>query len=105
MRDPIDTVEHGPGESLRYGFAWAALGWLPAGDTVASAEWTVAVATGVDDPISLIADEDSIEPEVAPVETLVRLTGGTSGVDYIVSCLMTSSDGEIGQRSLLVRCR
>lgn len=102
MRDPIDEVEHGPNEELWYGLAWSALGWLPESDTVASAAWTRADAAGVESPPALLIDDDSIENNT---ETWVRLTGGTSGIDYIVSCLMTSSSGEVGQRSLLVRCR
>jgi hypothetical protein len=102
MRTPIDSVEHGPQEELWYGLDWGALGWLPEGDTISTAAWTVADDAGAEDPITLLVNDDSIENTT---ETWVRLTGGTSGVDYIVSCLATTSSGEVGQRSLLVQCR
>lgn len=80
-----------PSSVLDYGFDWAL--WLTTGEIIASATWTV--------PAGLVKDSESVNGAI----TACWISGGTAGVDYEVTCEVTTSAGRIDQRSILIRCR
>ena len=105
MRDPIDEVDKAPAEELWFGLDFAALGWLPDDEFIVSAAWDLSVESGEDDEeTTLVADDDNTQPEEDSTQAWVRLTGGTAGVDYIATVLVTTTT-EVGEYSLRVRCR
>jgi hypothetical protein len=81
-----------PGGTVPFTINWAPyLGT----DTIASATWTV--ATG----ITKVSDSHTT------TTTTVWLSGGTAGVDYLISCQITCVGGppQIDKRSILIRVR
>ena len=85
-----------PAAVLDYSFVWCGdednASWLEDGESISS--HTVTVAAG------LTKDSDT---ENGGIVTL-WLSGGTAGVDYIVSCLINTSMGRTEERSILIRC-
>ena len=86
-----------PEAELAYGRNWAA--WLRDGDVVDDASWTVTPAPAggvVVDP-----DRTGLLGQLA----VVFLKGGAAGVNYTVSCSVTTAAGDKERRSFEVRCR
>ena len=79
-----------PNAVLDYGFNWLALGWLATGETISS--HVVTVEAGL--------TKDSYS-ESAGIVTF-WLSGGTAGVQYLVSCLITTSLGRTDERSRMI---
>lgn len=76
------------------------LGQIPQGDTLASAACTISVWTGTDpSPGSILSGSAT----VAGTQATQRLTGGLSGVIYLLACIATLTSGlQIPQQGLLV---
>lgn len=75
-----------PGASLDYSFDWT--DWLGTNETISSATWTVPAG------LSKVS-----EVNTAYIATC-RISGGTAGVNYTVTCQITTNQGEIDRRSL-----
>lgn len=84
-----------PAAELAYGRNWAS--WLRSGDTIDDASWAVAPADG----LVVDLDRTGVVDQVA----VVFLKGGAAGIDYTVSCSVTTADGDKERRSFEVRCR
>lgn len=80
-----------PQATLRHGISWA--DWLGEGETIASQAVTAQAGIVVDQ----VAQADGI--------VSYRISGGSAGVDYIVTCRITTSLGNIDERSVLYRVR
>lgn len=89
-----DWIEKDPNAVLDYAVDWGAPlnSWL-AGETIASVAWTV--------PAGLTQGAASNTNTVAQV----RLSGGTVGQTYTVTCRITTSTGQIEDRSFRVVIR
>lgn len=83
-----------PDAVLPYGIDWTA--WLETGDAIASAAWTVTSPSG--DADSIVVDSDS---ETDTVATAI-LSGGTLGNTYTVTCRITTDNGYIDDRSIVI---
>jgi hypothetical protein len=81
--------KHAPGDKRSYGLDFAD---ELNGQTIDAAVWT---ATGL---------TKSLE-EVVGTLCQLYLAGGTDGADYVASCQITTSTGEILTRSILLECR
>jgi hypothetical protein len=91
-----DSYIKDPNAVLDYAFDWATE-WMPAGDSISTASWGIDVAPDA----SLTINSTSI---VAGNPTAF-LGGGTAGSDYVVRCRITTTQGRIDDRSVLVRVR
>ena len=92
MPDPLETFDKDPDALLDYGFNWAP--WLPTGDTIASATWTIApVCEG-----GLEVDHQTETTKIASV----WLTGGNVGQSYDVTCHVVTAGGREDDRSFRV---
>ena len=78
-----------PSAVLDYAFDWT--GWLAAGETIT--DHTITADTGITVDTST---------EDAGVVT-VWLSGGTAGVNYKVACLITTSAGRTGERTIWIK--
>jgi hypothetical protein len=86
----ITTYTKDPDATLDYVISWSS--WLPTGDTIASAVWSV--------PAGLTeADASSI----TTTTTTCWLSGGTVGEVYRVTCRITTAQGRIDDRSISLR--
>lgn len=83
-----------PDETLHYSIDWDD-GWLPSGETIASATWAI-TPTG---PTVTDLGEDG----TATISS-AEVSGLTRGTVYRLTNTVTSSGGEIGERSLVIRC-
>lgn len=83
-----------PNAVLDYGVDWGVAfnSWL-AGETIASVAWTV--------PAGLTLTSQSNSDTVAKV----RLSGGTVGVTYAITCRITTNTGQIEDRSFRIIVR
>ena len=79
-----------PSAILDYGWNWSE--WL-AGDTLTN--HAISVTTGI-----TVADSSRSSTAVT-----VRLSGGTAGSDYEVTCHVTTSSGEEDDRTFIVPVR
>lgn len=80
-----------PQAILRDAFDWT--DWLGAGETISAFAVTASDGLTID--------------QIARVLGVVsyRVSGGTAGLDYVVTCEITTSEGNIDQRSALYRVR
>lgn len=102
MALPLETFTKDPDAELLYGFDWRALGWLHEDDTISAAEWTITAENG-EDPVELEEGNTDIEDGE---KTLIRLVGGTAGVNYLARCEITCTpSGDKDARSIRIRCR
>lgn len=90
------TFTKDPAAVLDYPFNWAGDDdhepWLQTGETISS--YVVTVDAGI------TKDSDA---EGAGIVT-IWLSGGTAGTAYIVACKITTSEGRMEERSILIRC-
>jgi hypothetical protein len=104
MRFPIIQADGVPlmlkadGDSAWYGLG---LELVLDGETIAAAPWTV--PTGLTKVTETVSVADETHEDVSyPAATLakVRLSGGTAGTKYRCSVVVTSSGGQVFERSL-----
>ncbi len=81
VKDPADTAD--------YTVNWAL--WLATAETISSVAWTV--PTGI---------TNSATTNTTTTAT-IRLTGGTADTEYTIACKVTTSAGQIAERSFTVR--
>lgn len=68
-------------------------GWLTAGDSVATVAWAVY-------PLGPALSGQSLASNVATV----NISGGTMGAQYRVTASVTTANGLIDDRSIIIRC-
>jgi hypothetical protein len=88
---PPQAEAKDPHADLPYSIDWT--DWLAAGDTLASAVWTVSSG--------LTKGTESLTSTAATV----RLSGGTAGGTYLVACKVTTALGYTDERSFRLPCR
>jgi len=109
----LDDIDKKPNAELWYGFDLGALGYLATGATISEAVglapvWTITEESGVEDgtpdPVALVTDDARVD--ASGTQLLVRLTGGTDGLDYIVTGKWTTTPGgDVDERAIRIRCR
>lgn len=77
-----------PGAILDYSFDWT--DWLGTNETITATSWTV--------PAGLTKVSEAFSAYVSTC----RISGGTAGTGYTVTCQITTNEGEIDRRSLLL---
>lgn len=82
-----------PDAVLDFGFRYHL--WLQTAETIVDSDWDIET-TG-----TLAVQSSNIN--VAGNTTTVWLTGGEAGVQYLVRNTITTSEGRVDQRTLLVR--
>lgn len=80
---------------LIYTFDWSE--WLPVGDSLSSAEYTVTAR--INDPDPLTKESEGIQGS----NTYVELANGQEGKIYTVTCKVTTANGLIDRRSFRVK--
>ena len=93
-----------PASTLTVGLWWQDV--IARGDTLSVVAWTVPTGlTLVSEGISAadMTDSGTVYPsgEVA----LARISGGTAGADYTITCQLTTAGGDIDERSITVQVR
>lgn len=77
-----------PDAALFYGFDWSE--WLASGETISNSTWTVAAGiTGT-------------SPGYTTTSTSIKLSGGTDGSIYNVTNRITTSSGQVDERTLRI---
>jgi len=86
------TFTKDPDAVLDYQFDWS--DWLPEGDTIQDA--SVTATAGL-----------TVAPYLTVSTTAVTcwLSGGTAGLDYIVTCHIETAGGRVDERSIKVQVR
>lgn len=97
MTFPIKTQS--PGESLDYKFDWGSTAnlapFLEPGETIAA--FTLSVPVGLVQESAAIADSGR--------SVVVFLSGGTLGVDYAVTCSITTNASRTAERTMTIAIR
>lgn len=75
-----------PGATLDYSFDWT--DWLGSNETITATSWTV--------PAGLTKVSETFSAYVSTC----RISGGTVGNTYTVTCQISTNTGEVDQRSL-----
>lgn len=77
-----------PNDVLDFEWDWATNGWLYAGDTIATVEWTAESGITVE-----------TNPAISNTDTTatVWIGGGTAGTTYTITCQITTAAGRVGQ--------
>lgn len=83
VKDPNSTID--------FAVDWAE--WLNTGDNVSVSSWEV--------PSGISLSSSSVTNNV----TRAFLTGGTAGIDYLITNRVTTQGGRIEDRSILVQVR
>lgn len=98
-----NTIRKDPDAVLTYGIAWG--DWL-AGRTLSTAAWTVpaGLVKGVESINAAPLVDDDGTSHAAGTVALVKLSGGTAGLSYTVSCRVTTTDGDVDDRSIVILC-
>lgn len=86
----LERLKKDPESKLNYTVNW--FSWLPTGDTISAVTWNV--PSGLTEEASSFTD----------TKATVQLSGGTAGTSYTVECKITTSDGEIDERSFVILC-
>ena len=86
-----------PDENLDYDFDWSA--WMASGDTLQASTGTsvVSATTGITVGTKTHNTSTSIVKQF--------LSGGTADADYEIECTVTTTQGRIGQREIILEVR
>lgn len=88
----IETFTKKPAAVLDYLVDWSQ--WLAENDTIATATWDV--PSGLTQPTPATSSTS---------KATAWIGGGTAGVDYIVTCSVTTAQGRTDARSFVLRVR
>lgn len=89
------TIEKDSEAKLTYTFDWVE--WLPTGDSLDTAEYTITARANDPDPLVKVADG------IEGTKTFVELSDGQLGKVYTVTCKITTVDGLIDRRNFRVK--
>lgn len=84
-----------PEAQLFYTFDWT--DWLAAGDSIATAEYTVTAR--INDPSPVLKVSEGIQGAT----TYVELSEGQEGKSYVVTVKVTTADGLVDRRNFRVK--
>lgn len=84
-----------PEAQLFYTFDWA--DWLAAGDSLATAEYSVSARINDPDPIVKVSEG------IQGTQTYVELSDGQEGKSYVITVKVTTTDGLIDRRNFRVK--
>ena len=97
----IPVWQKDPTDILTIGLWWPDV--IARGDTLAAVSWTVPTGlTKVSEGINATALVDSGKTYPIGQVSLVRLSGGTANTEYTVACTLTTGDGDVYERSVIV---
>ena len=98
-----NVIKKDPDAVLTYGVAWK--DWLN-GRTLASAAWIVpdGLTKGAESVNATPMTDDNGVSHPANTVATVSLSGGTHGQSYTVTCRITTTDGEVDDRSIVIVC-
>jgi hypothetical protein len=80
---------------LVYTFDW--VDWLPDGDSLSTASYTVSARANDPDPLIKVASG------ITGTKTWVELSNGQEGKTYVVTAAITTTDGLIDRRNFRVK--
>ena len=89
------TIEKDTEAQLTYTFDWVE--WLPEGDSLASADYTITARANDPDPLVKVSQG------IDGTRTYVELKEGQLGKVYTVTCKITTQDGLIDRRNFRVK--
>lgn len=95
MADQIPERLKDPEAVLDYGVRWGVNGWLEDDETISSSTWTV------EDGIT--KDDEGTSPDGKT--SIVWLSGGIDGEDYLITNHVTTSKNREDDRSILIKVR
>lgn len=84
-------IDKDPGAKLVYSMDWSE--WLPTGDALASATYTISTISG--DAAPIVKHQQGISGTTI---SYTELSGGTAGEIYTVTATITTTDGNIDKR-------
>lgn len=84
-------IDKDPGARLIYSMDWSE--WLPQGDTVSTAAYTISTITG--DATPIVKHQEGVEGGTV---SFVELSGGTAKEIYTVTATITTANGNIDKR-------
>lgn len=89
------TINKDTEAQLVYTFDWSQ--WLPTGDSISAAEYTVSARANDPDPLEIESQgtQDAL--------TYVELSNGQEGKTYTVTCKVTTANGLIDRRNFRVK--
>jgi hypothetical protein len=93
-----------PDSTLTVGIHWADV--IERGDSLASAVWDV--PTGMTKVSEGLNGADMIDSGItypAGEVAIVRVSGGTAGTDYTLTCTVTTASGDVDERSITAAVR
>lgn len=90
-QDGIFEIVHAPGAILDYGFNWSS--WLQAGETIVSSTWTI-------DPTLVLSSSQNVSGV-----TSTFVNGGTLGSVYTLINTITTSNGRVDSRTMILNCQ
>ena len=88
-------VTKDPEAKLTYTFDWT--DWLPAGDSLTAAAYTLQVRANDPDPLVKVTSG------IQGTKTYVQLSDGQVGKNYVVTVKVTTTNGLIDRRNFRVR--
>lgn len=80
-----------PGDAVPYSMGWEHL--LEEGETITGATWTIP------DGITKVTDS------IVDTDTVAKLSGGEADVDYPITCSITTSGGNVLERTRMLKVR
>lgn len=89
------TIQKDTEAQLFYTFDW--VDWLPAGDALDTAEYTITARANDPDPLAKVSEG------IQGTQTYVELSDGQEGKTYTVTCKITTSEGLIDRRHFRVK--
>lgn len=98
-----NIIRKDPDAVLTYGIAWA--DWLGS-RTLDTAVWTVptGITKGTESINSAALVDDDGVSHAAGTVALVGLSGCTADTSYTVTCRVTTTDGDVDDRSIVIAC-
>jgi hypothetical protein len=90
------TIQKDTEAKLVYTLDWST--WLPTGDTISTAVWTIQARAN--DPDPLIKESNGIQ---SGNKTYIELSNGQEGKTYTISAKITTVNGLIDRRNFRVK--
>lgn len=89
------TIQKDTEAQLIYTFDW--VDWLPAGDSLASASYSITARANDPDPLLKVTEG------ITGTKTYVELSDGQEGKTYIVTCAIVTTNGLEDRRNFRVK--
>jgi len=86
---PVRSFQKDPSANLDFGFDWSE--WLGSADQISSSSW-----------VSVPGDLALSNPDFGNLSTLVWVSGGSDGTDYLVTNQVTTRDGRTDERTFAI---